>query len=78
VAIEALRESQRRKKVSMDELSAVAGVTKTSTEDTLDTYGVKYASHSAIWISKENVIRIVEHPGTNASTEVLAETIRRI
>jgi hypothetical protein len=49
--------------------------TKTYTETTPDAYGVKYDSHRAVWVGKENVISVIERPGTNGSTEVVAETI---
>lgn len=49
--------------------------TKTYTESVPDAYGVKYDAHRAVWVGKENVISIIERPGTNGWTEVVAETI---
>jgi hypothetical protein len=49
--------------------------TKSSIETTQDSYGVRYDSHRAEWAGKENIITIVERPGTRGSTEIVAETI---
>lgn len=49
--------------------------TTSNTESVQDDYGVKYDAHRAVWIGKDNVISIIEKPGTNGSTEIIAETI---
>jgi hypothetical protein len=49
--------------------------TKTYTERVLDTYGVQYNAHHAVWVGKDDVISIIEHPGKNGSTEVIAATL---
>lgn len=49
--------------------------TKVYTESFLDTYGVKYEAHRAMWMGKEDVIIIIEQPGANGWTEIVAETI---
>jgi hypothetical protein len=55
--------------------AAYGAPTKTYTEPVLNTYGVKYDAHRATWIGKKNVIRIIEQPGENGWTEIVAETL---
>ena len=45
------------------------------TEPVLDAYGVKYEAHRAIWMGKNDVIDIVERPGANGRTEIVAATL---
>ena len=54
---------------------AYGAPTKTSIEPVLNTYGVKYDAHRAAWIGKEDVISIIEQPGENGWTEIVAETL---
>jgi hypothetical protein len=49
--------------------------TRSSTEDAVDTYGVRYAVRAAIWIGKDSVIRITERREAGASAEILVETL---
>ena len=53
---------------------AYGAPTKTFTEPTVNTYGVKYDAHRAEWIGKKDVISIIEQPGVNGQTEIVAET----
>jgi hypothetical protein len=48
---------------------------KSYTEPVFDVYGVKYDAHRAEWMGKEDVITIIEQPGSNARTEIVAETL---
>ena len=48
---------------------------KAYTEPVLDTYGVQYDAHRAIWLGKDDVILIVEQPGTNSWTKIVAATL---
>jgi hypothetical protein len=43
-------------------------------EPVLNVYGVKYDAHRAIWLGKQNVISIIEQPGEDGRTEIIAET----
>jgi hypothetical protein len=49
--------------------------TKSYTEPVLNTYGVQYDAHRAIWMGKEDVILIVEQPGSDAWTKIVAATL---
>jgi hypothetical protein len=49
--------------------------TKSYTEAMVNNYGVKSDAHRATWIGKYDVISIVEQPGTNGWTEIVAQTI---
>jgi len=49
--------------------------TKSYSEPVISTYGVKLEAHRAFWIGRDNVISIIEQPGTNARTEIIAETL---
>jgi len=48
---------------------------KSYSEPVSNSYGVKYEAHRAIWMSKQDVISIVEHPGEDGQTEITAETL---
>lgn len=48
---------------------------KSFIEPVLSVYGVKYDAHRAVWMGKQNVITIVEHPDENGQTEIVAETV---
>jgi hypothetical protein len=48
---------------------------KSYSEPVLNTYGVKYDAHRAIWMRNHDVIRIIEQPGEGARTEIIAETL---
>jgi hypothetical protein len=48
---------------------------KSSIEPKVNAYGVKYDAHRAVWLGKEDVISIVEHPGENGRSEIVAETV---
>jgi len=49
--------------------------TKAYTEPVLNAYGVQYDAHRAIWMGKDDVILIVEQPGTNPWTKIVAATL---
>lgn len=53
---------------------AYGAPTKTFTEPTVNIYGVKYDAHRAEWIGKKDVISIIEQPGVNGQTQIVAET----
>jgi SRSO17 transposase len=38
-------------------------------------YGVKYDAHHAVWMGKQDVISIIERPGVDGRTEIIAETL---
>jgi hypothetical protein len=48
---------------------------KRYSEPEINAYGVKYDAHRDVWIGPENVISILEHPGSDAHTEIVAETL---
>jgi hypothetical protein len=48
---------------------------KSYTEPVKDMYGVKYDAHRAVWMRPQDVITIVEQPGTDGRTEIVAETL---
>jgi hypothetical protein len=48
---------------------------KSYTEPVKDVYGVKYDAHRAVWMRPQDVISIVEQPGTDGRTEIVAETL---
>lgn len=65
---------------SFDELfaglrEAYGEPSKSYSEPTVNTYGVKRDAHRAIWMGKQNVISIIERAGDNARTEIIAETL---
>ncbi len=41
----------------------------------LNVYGVKYDAHRAVWIGNQDVIGIIEQPGEDGRTEIIAETL---
>jgi hypothetical protein len=47
---------------------------KSSSETVQNAYGVKFEAHRALWLSNQNVIRIIEQPGSEGRTEIIAET----
>jgi hypothetical protein len=48
---------------------------KSYSEPVQDMYGVKYDAHRAVWVRSQDVIMILEQPGTDARTEIVAETV---
>ena len=48
---------------------------KSYSEPMRDLYGVKYDAHRAVWMGPQNVISIIEQPGTDGRTEIVAETL---
>jgi hypothetical protein len=54
---------------------AYGEATKTYTEPVLNAYGVRYEAHRAIWMGKEDVISIIEQPGADGWTEIIAVTL---
>jgi hypothetical protein len=49
--------------------------TKSYTEPVVNVYGVQSDAHRAIWMGKEDVILIVEQPGSDAWTKIVAATL---
>lgn len=65
---------------SFDELvaglrEAYGAPTKTYTESLLNTYGVRYDAHRAMWMANKDVIIIIEQPGANGWTQIVAMTL---
>ena len=48
---------------------------KSDSEPVLNAYGVKYDAHRAVWMGNQDVISIIEQPGENGRTEIIAETL---
>jgi len=48
---------------------------KSYSEPVLNTYGVKYEAHHAVWMGNQDVISIIEQPGEGGRTEIIAETL---
>jgi hypothetical protein len=48
---------------------------KSYSEPVLDVYGVRYEARHAVWLGKQDVISIIEHPGKEVRTEIIAETV---
>ena len=48
---------------------------KSSSEPVLNAYGVKFDAHRAVWLGTQNVIGIIEQPGEEGRTEIIAETV---
>jgi hypothetical protein len=48
---------------------------KSYSEPVLNAYGVKYDAHRAVWMGTKDVISIIEQPGVNGRTEIIAETL---
>lgn len=64
---------------SFDELlaglrEAYGDPSKIYTEPVENTYGLKRDAHRAVWVGKQNVISIIEQPGENGGTEIVAES----
>jgi hypothetical protein len=38
-------------------------------------YGIKYDAHRAVWMGNQDVISIIEQPGHDVRTEIIAETL---
>jgi hypothetical protein len=49
--------------------------TRTYTDPMLDNYGVKHEAQRAMWMGEKDVILIIEQPGENGWTEIVAETL---
>lgn len=49
--------------------------TKSYAEPMTSNYGVKSDAHRATWMGKNDVISIIEQPGTNGWTEIVAQTL---
>lgn len=47
---------------------------KSYSEPVVNAYGVRYQAHHALWLGKQDVISIIEQPGENGQTEIIAET----
>lgn len=54
---------------------AYGAPTKAYTEAVVNAYGVKYDARRALWMGKSDVISIIEQPGADGWTEIIAETI---
>ena len=54
---------------------AYGAPSKSYSEPVLNAYGAKYEAHRAVWMGKQDVISIVEQPGANGWTEIVAETL---
>jgi len=48
---------------------------KSYSEPVLNVYGVKYDAHRAVWMGNQDVISIIEQPGEDGRTEIIAETL---
>ena len=48
---------------------------KSYTEPILNAYGVKYEAPRAVWMGNHEIISIVEQPGENGQTKIIAETL---
>jgi len=48
---------------------------KSYSEPMQDLYGVKYDAQRAVWTRPQGVITIIEQPGTDGRTEIVAETL---
>jgi hypothetical protein len=48
---------------------------KSYTEPVLNTYGVKYEAPRAVWMGNHDIITIIEQPGQDARTRIIAETL---
>jgi hypothetical protein len=48
---------------------------KSYTEPILNAYGVKYEAPRAVWMGNHEIISIVEQPGENGRTKIIAETL---
>ena len=41
----------------------------------LNAYGVKYEAPRAVWMGNHEIITIIEQPGQDARTKIIAETL---
>jgi hypothetical protein len=48
---------------------------KSYSEPVLNVYGVKYEAHRAFWLGKQDAISIIEQPGEDGLTEIIAQTL---
>jgi hypothetical protein len=48
---------------------------KSYSEPVVNAYGVKYDAHRAVWMGAQNVISVIEQPGEDGRTEIIAETL---
>jgi len=48
---------------------------KSYSEPMLNAYGVKFDAHRAVWLGNQNVISIIEEPGAEGRTQIIAETV---
>ena len=48
---------------------------KSESEPVRNVYGVKYDAHRAVWMGNQDVISIIEQPGEDGRTEIIAETL---
>ena len=54
---------------------AYGAPSKSYSEPVTNVYGVKYDARRCMWMGAEDVISIIEHPGSDAQTEIVAETL---
>jgi hypothetical protein len=54
---------------------AYGAPSKSYSEPVVNTYGVKYDAHRAVWMGNQDVISIIEQPGEGGWTEIIAETL---
>jgi hypothetical protein len=54
---------------------AYGSPSKSFREPILNAYGVKYDAHRAVWMGDQDVITIIEQPGEDGRTEIIAETL---
>jgi hypothetical protein len=48
---------------------------KSYSEPAQNAYGVKFEAHRAVWLGNQNVISIIEQPGEEGRTQIIAETL---
>lgn len=48
---------------------------KSYSEPILNAYGVNFDAHRALWMGNQDVISIIEQPGDDGRTEIIAETL---
>ncbi len=81
VYIAPIATSERYHPKSFDELfaglrEAYGPPSKSYSEPVLTSpYGIKYDAHRAVWMGHQDVISIIEQPGHDARTEIIAETL---
>jgi hypothetical protein len=54
---------------------AYGSPTTTVAETMVDVYGIKHDAHRAVWMGTMDVITIVERPGADGRTDIVAETL---